>query len=141
ERAGRTMQRAIEINPADPAPIWRQVEERVRRLVATGALGPGSPVPSVRELSRKLRINPATVAKAYQHLVDAGVLQVQRGEGTFVADQPPTMEAPERSQTLQEGAARFATLAMSLGADRGEAASVLDAVWTELVGEHIGGLR
>ncbi len=69
----------IEISTADAAPIWRQIEERVRRLVQAGTLAPGCPVPSVRDLARTLRINPATVAKAYQRLTDAGVLQVRRG--------------------------------------------------------------
>ena len=96
------MPRAIEIDPASAAPIWLQIEEQVRRLVAAGVLAPGAPVPSVRELSRSLRINPATVAKAYQRLTDAGVLQdltLQLGqwvpEGTTLAKvvQPGQLKA------------------------------------------------
>ncbi|HEY0787917.1 MAG TPA: GntR family transcriptional regulator, partial [Thermoanaerobaculia bacterium] len=73
----------LQINPTDSVPIWKQIEEEVRRLVALGAFKPGTAVPSVRELAQRLRINPATVAKAYQRLTDAGVLAVRRGEGTF----------------------------------------------------------
>ena len=83
------MSRSLTVDPGDAAPIWRQIEQGVRRLVASGALRPGSPVPSVRELSLELRVNPATVAKAYQRLTQAGVLAMRRGEGTFVADSPP----------------------------------------------------
>src|SRR5207302_11329530 len=50
------------INPTDPAPIWRQIEEVVRRLIALGALQSGAPVPSVRDLAKDLRVNPNTVA-------------------------------------------------------------------------------
>ena len=83
------MRRGLQVNPSDATPIWSQIEEGVRRLVASGALAAGSAVPSVRELARDLRVNPATVAKAYQRLTDAGVLSVRRGEGTFVAQTPP----------------------------------------------------
>ncbi|HQR45323.1 MAG TPA: GntR family transcriptional regulator [Thermoanaerobaculia bacterium] len=115
------MQRTLHVDPADATPIWRQLEEGIRRLVASGALGPGRPLPSVRDLAAELRINPATVAKAYQRLTDAGVLKVRRGEGTFVADAPPALAKGERSRELAEGAVRFASLAITLGAGRQEA--------------------
>jgi GntR family transcriptional regulator len=86
-------------------------------------------VPSVRELARELRINPATVAKGYQRLVDAGVLAVRRGEGTFVAAAPPPMDAAERHGALRDGATRLAALAITLGAGRGEAVGALEAAW------------
>jgi len=117
------------VDPTDAAPIWRQIEGSVRRLVAAGTLAPGAPVPSVRELARELRINPATVAKGYQRLVDAGVLTVRRGEGTYVADTPPAMPAGERDGALREGATRLAALAITLGAGRSETVGALEAAW------------
>ena len=87
------MSRALSVDPSDAVPLWKQIEENVRRLVASGALRPGAAVPSVRDLARDLSINPATVAKGYQRLVDAGILSVKRGEGTFVADKPPVPPA------------------------------------------------
>ena len=80
-------------------------------------------MPSVRDLARAERINPNTVAKAYQRLVEAGVLETRRGEGTFVAERPPSIPAAERTRALREGATRYASLAVDLGATRGEAAS------------------
>ena len=106
----------IPIDPSAALPLWKQIEDGVRRLVAAGALRPGAPAPSVRELARDLRINPATVAKAYQRLADAGVLAVRRGEGTFVSDAPPALSRSEKARTLREAAERCAVLGRSAGA-------------------------
>jgi GntR family transcriptional regulator len=113
--------RGLRIDPSDSVPLWRQIEENVRRLVASGALRPGAAVPSVRDLARELSINPATVAKGYQRLVDAGILTVRRGEGTFVADRPPAPPRGEREKELESGALRYASLAVTLGAPSDEA--------------------
>src|SRR5512135_3617571 len=121
----------IRVDPTLPSPIWSQIEESVRHLVASGALRPGAVVPSVRDLARDQRINPNTVAKAYQRLVEAGVLETRRGEGTFVAEKPPAMPAGERARVLREGATRLATLAVNLGASRAEAAAALQSAWPE----------
>jgi len=113
--------RGLRVDPSDAAPLWRQIEENVRRLVASGALKPGAAVPSVRDLARELSINPATVAKGYQRLVDGGVLAVKRGEGTFVADKPPALARGEREKELEGGAMRYAALAVTLGVSNEEA--------------------
>ena len=109
------MSRGLSVDPSDALPLWKQIEENVRRLVASGALKPGSAMPSVRDLARDLSINPATVAKGYQHLVDAGILAVKRGEGTFVASRPPALAHGEREKELEGGAMRYASLAVTLG--------------------------
>ncbi len=124
--------RFLQVDPTDATPIWSQVEEGVRRLIASGALPASSPVPSVRDLARELAINPATVAKAYQRLTDAGLLAVRRGEGTYVADRPPKMTRAERGRILRDAATRFAALAAAIGAGRAEAAEELTAAWNAL---------
>jgi GntR family transcriptional regulator len=113
--------RGLRVDPSDSVPLWKQIEENVRRLVASAALKPGAAVPSVRDLARELSINPATVAKGYQRLVDAGILAVRRGEGTFVADKPPAPPRGEREKELETGALRYASLAVTLGAPSDEA--------------------
>jgi len=126
----------IRIDATLPTPIWSQIEDAVRHLVASGALRPGAPVPSVRDLARELRINPNTVSRAYQRLAEAGVLETRRGEGTFVSAHPPAMPAAERARLLREGATRFASLASNLGVSRAETVGALQAAWPE--GEPVG---
>jgi GntR family transcriptional regulator len=104
----------------------------MRRLVASGALKAGAPVPSVRDLARDLQVNPATVVRAYQHLVEAGLLAVKRGEGTFVSGSIPAVPRAERSRALGEGALRYASTAVTVGASREEAARALEAAFTRL---------
>jgi GntR family transcriptional regulator len=120
---------ALRIDPSSATPIWSQIEEGVRHLVASGALKPGAAVPSVRDLARDLRINPATVGKAYQRLTEAGILIVRRGDGTYVADAPPVMSRAERARILREAAGRFADLASTLGVTQADAEDALRAAW------------
>src|SRR3979409_102764 len=105
------------INPTEPAPIWRQIEQGVRRLIALGALQPGASVPSVRDLAKDLRVNPNTVARAYQRLAEGGVLSVKRGEGTYVADAPSQPKKAERSEALRDAATRYASTAIAVGSE------------------------
>ena len=66
-------------------PIYRQLVEQVRRLVAGGQLAAGNELPSVRETAQALAINPMTVSKAYSQLEATGVLERRRGVGMVVA--------------------------------------------------------
>jgi GntR family transcriptional regulator len=124
------------INPSDPAPIWRQIEEGVRRLIALGALNPGAPVPSMRDLARDLRVNPNTVARAYTRLIESGVLTVKRGEGTYVANQPSQPKKSERNEALRDGATRYASTAIAVGAEIDDAVDELQSAFERVVREH-----
>ena len=119
----------LRIDPRDAVPVWKQIEEGVRRLVGAGALRPGGVVPSVRDLARELRVNPMTVSKAYQRLADVGVLEVRRGEGTFVASGPPQMSRAERARAMREAASRYVAVAITLAVSRDEATREVAAAW------------
>ena len=123
------------INPADPVPIWRQIEEGVRRLINLGALHPGAAVPSMRDLARDLRVNPNTVARAYTRLIESGVLTVKRGEGTYVAEQPSQPKKSERNDALRDGATRYAGTAIALGAELDDAVDELESAFARLTRE------
>jgi GntR family transcriptional regulator len=127
-----TMYLTMSVDPHDATPIWKQIEERIRRLVASRGLQPGSPIPSVRDLARELRINPATVVRAYQRLTEDGVLTVRRGEGTFVADAPPAMAKVEKTRLLREGALRYVSLAATMGATGAEVVGEVEDAWQSL---------
>jgi GntR family transcriptional regulator len=124
--------RTLSVDPAAAVPIWRQIEGGMRRQVALGTLGPGAAVPSVRDLAQELGVNPMTVAKAYRHLTDAGVLAVRRGEGTFVADSPPPVARAHRARALREAAERFVTESASLAATEDDAVAEVRATWARL---------
>jgi GntR family transcriptional regulator len=133
--------RKLRIDPKSATPIWRQLEEAIRQLVGSGAWEPDAPVPSVRTLAAELLVNPATIAKAYQRLVDLGVLVVKRGDGTFVAPRPPILARAERTRTLREGAERYAAVTAMIGADPEEALAALKEVFGGYTRVSAGGKR
>lgn len=126
----------FEINPSNAAPIWRQIEEGMRRMIALGSLRPGDSVPSVRDMAKSLRVNPNTVARAYQRLTDGGVFAVRRGEGTFVAEEPAQLKRSERNEALRDAAGRYAGTALAVGASVDEATRELESNYDRLVREH-----
>ena len=75
----------ITINYRDPRPIYEQVKFGLRRLILTGVLSPNDKMPSVRELSAQLTINPNPVQRAYRELEAEGYIYSVPGKGSFVA--------------------------------------------------------
>ena len=108
----------------------------MRRMISLGTLSAGDAVPSVRELAQQLRVNPNTVARAYQRLTDAGVFAVRRGEGTFVSEQPTQLKKSERNETLRDAATRYAGTAVAVGASLTEASAELEHSYERLVRDH-----
>ena len=90
------------LKPHSGVPIYRQLTEQIRRLVASGQLAPGSELPSIRDLAVKHAINPMTVSKVYNLLEAEGVLKRNRGKPMTVAERP-SAEAPveARLETLE----------------------------------------
>jgi len=78
----------IRIDPNSADPIYLQIIYGIKNQVATGRLNPGEQLPTVRMLATDLRINPNTVARAYEALDTEGVISTQRGRGTFVRVHP-----------------------------------------------------
>jgi GntR family transcriptional regulator len=68
----------------DSQPIYRQIRDRVVELILEGVLKEGDPLPSVRNVAAEQRVNPLTVLKAYQQLVDEQLVETKRGRGMFV---------------------------------------------------------
>src|SRR5215468_4978285 len=91
----------LDLNTADERPIYGQIADRVSFAVAGGVLRPGDLVPSVRELSKQLVVNPNTVARAYRDLQAEGLLEPVRGTGLQVAG-----SAVERCREARRGYVR-----------------------------------
>ena len=68
----------------DSQPIYRQLRDRVVAMILDGLLNEGDPLPSVRNVAADLRVNPLTVLKGYQQLVDEGLIESKRGRGMFI---------------------------------------------------------
>ncbi len=83
-------------------PIYVQIVEQVKAMVAAGPLEPGSQLPTVREMASELRINFNTVARAYRLLHEEGVISTQQGRGTYVMEKaPPPSAGGERRARLE----------------------------------------
>ena len=89
------------IDPRSPIPLYAQIATRIRVAVASSELTAGEPLPSVRALATKLRINPATVVQAYRELERDGTVEMRQGAGTFVGD-----VTPERSRRTKNAEAK-----------------------------------
>ena len=76
------------LNPQSGVPIYRQLLEQVRRMVASGQLTPGTELPSVRELAVLHAVNPMTISRAYSLLESEGLLTRNRGKPMTIAGQP-----------------------------------------------------
>ena len=112
-------------------PIYVQIVERVKHLVATETLKPGDQLPTVRQLAADLRINFNTVARAYRILDEAGVISTQQGRGTYVLEAPP----PEQAKFLRQAALTaliqsFLAEAVRLGFEVDEVAQEVDELIT-----------
>ena len=68
----------------DSQPIYRQLRDRVVAMILDGILKEGDPLPSVRNVAAEYRVNPLTVLKGYQQLVDEGLVETRRGRGMFI---------------------------------------------------------
>jgi len=71
---------------SEDLPIYRQLRDRVVAMILEGVLGDGDALPSVRNVAAEYRLNPLTVLKGYQELVDEGLVEKKRGRGMFVTD-------------------------------------------------------
>ena len=76
----------IVLNTRDPKPIYEQITNNLRRLIASGGIAPGERLPSVRELATRLTINPNTIQRAYRQLEQEGYIVSLPGKGCFAAE-------------------------------------------------------
>ncbi|MBY6205471.1 GntR family transcriptional regulator [Halomonas denitrificans] len=102
----------------DNQPIYWQLRERTVAAILDGTLAEGEPLPSVRQVAVDFHINPLTVSKAYQSLVDDALVEKRRGVGMFVVEGArERLLASERARFLKEDWPRIAERIQQLGLD------------------------
>jgi GntR family transcriptional regulator len=107
----------------DAGPIFVQIANHVRQMLARGEIVPGDKLPSARDLAAGLGVNPNTVVHAFAELERTSVIETRRGLGTFVREDAPV--AAMRRDMLRTAAATFAAEAAALGASAPEALAAL----------------
>src|SRR6185437_16024408 len=103
------------ISTASRLPIYQQLAQQIREAIARGELQPETSLPSVRQLSRELVINPNTVARAYTELEREGLLVSRPGRGIYVAQPRNDLTRAARDRRLTEQLNRWLTEAVHLG--------------------------
>lgn len=105
----------LHISPNDGVPIYLQIVNQVKYLVASGQLAPADELPPIRTLAEQLLINPNTVARAYRELEQAGILVSRRGSGTRVSDAGSPLARRERLRIVTDRVDGLLTEAHHLG--------------------------
>jgi GntR family transcriptional regulator len=118
------------LNPQSGTPIYRQLTDQVRRLVASGRLSPGDALPSVRDLAREHAVNPMTISKAYSLLESEGLLEHNRGKPMTVSARAMRLAAGAKRLAQIEGqVAQLALAARQLQIDRRQVVDLLERLW------------
>ena len=120
------------LNPQSGSPIYRQLLEQVRRMVASGQLQPGAELPSVRELAIKHAVNPMTISKAYSMLEAEGMLERNRGKPMTIAKQHRThSQLSKRLEQLDPHLDQLVLAARQLQLSEAEVVKALRSRWEE----------
>lgn len=116
----------IEISLQDGVPIYRQITNQVKYLIASGRLEAHEELPPIRNLAEQLQITPNTVVKAYSELETAGMVYKRRGAGTFVAEVDSPLARREKRRILTQRADALLAEARQLDFSYQEVLSLLE---------------
>ena len=116
----------IQLDFRSGIPIYAQIIDQVKRMVAAGVLQPGDQLPTVRQMASDLRVNFNTIARAYRSLDEAGIISTQHGRGTYILA-PPSEEGTEkiRREALEGLTRRYLAEAAQLGGSPEEIDEIL----------------
>jgi GntR family transcriptional regulator len=119
----------IQIDPSSGIPVYRQIMDQVKYYVASGALSVGAALPSIRELSKTLSVNPSTVVKAYNELGHEGVIEMLHGKGVFVTGGPSKISAKEMRENIRRIARQLVVEARQMKAPRELVLGIVKEEW------------
>jgi GntR family transcriptional regulator len=121
------------LNPNSGVPIYRQLLDQVRRMVAGGQLPAGTPLPSIRDLAIKYAVNPMTVSKAYSLLEGEGILERHRGKPMTVADRTRAQQLPiKRMKQLEPHVDQLILAARQLQLSQFEVIKAVKSKWEDM---------
>ena len=104
----------LELDFRSGIPIYLQVVDRIKEMIANGRLKPGDQLPTVRALALELRVNFNTVARAYRILDESRIISTQQGRGTYILEMPP----PEVTESIRQQSVEALTQRYLADADR-----------------------
>ena len=123
----------FQIYPASGVPIYQQLIDQINDLIASGRLKAGDKLPSVREVSKMLEVNPMTISKAYSLLEKDGVLLRRSGQGMYVAERGEyQLSLQERLEKLRGIAQRLVTAAHQLDLNQEQVQNTVKALFEEI---------
>ncbi|WNB91387.1 GntR family transcriptional regulator [Bacillus sp. NEB1478] len=125
----------LNLDPRSNTPIWEQVVHQIKELILKEVLLPEDKLPSVRELSASVLINPNTVSKAYQELERQGIIETLRGKGTFVSSNITPKADEQKIETLRLQLKQLLIDASYLGIDQ---QTLIE--WINKQAEDLGGI-
>ncbi|MGM8215117.1 GntR family transcriptional regulator [Bacillaceae bacterium W0354] len=126
----------IILDPTSNEPIYEQIISQVRARILQGVVISGDQVPSVREMSAQLMVNPNTVSKAYKELEREGVFVTYRGKGTFVNEGVSELLKKKEVELLKEKIKQLVDSAILIGIEREEMKSWVDECFERMGGEE-----
>ncbi|ACD23538.1 GntR family transcriptional regulator [Clostridium botulinum] len=126
----------IKVDPRSSTPIYEQVELRIKELILKGALNEGEKLPSVRELSSILTINPNTISKAYKELEREGIIETLRGKGTFITHNIKATTDSKKIEKIREELKNLILEASYVSIDKEKFLSIVQVIFDELGGKN-----
>lgn len=122
----------LSLNPSSGVPLYQQVLKQLRERIVSGQLARGEKLPSVRDLSALVGLNPLTVAKVYQFLEREGLVETRRGQGTFVAEATRSLSARARREEISPALRQVVTEALHLQLSEEELLTLISELYRTL---------
>jgi GntR family transcriptional regulator len=116
---------AFHLDGSSGVPFYRQVIQQIEQAILARRIEPGDRLPTIRSLAIELKINPNTIAKAYNELELRGIVVTQVGSGTYVSEKRIDIEEKERRKKIEECVVRFLREMDALGVSREEVISLV----------------
>ena len=125
----------IQVDVRSRVPIYEQIVNSFKQMAMSGILSPDEKLPSVRDLSQELTINPNTIQKAYQELERQNIIYTKRGQGSFVNPNIHAINKEEKMGDLIEEIKRIIIESMYLGISKEELFSIISSAYDSSNGQ------